>query len=35
LSLLLSFHLSVRAKRGIWSNRVLIRKIGNISFSVY
>ncbi len=28
------FHPSVRAKRGIWSKRVLIRKIGNFSFSV-
>ncbi len=34
LSLLLSFCPSVRAKRGIWSKRVLIRKIGNLSFSV-
>ena len=30
LFLCLSFHLSVRAKRGIWSKRVLIRKIGNL-----
>jgi hypothetical protein len=30
----LSFCPSVRAKRGIWSKRVLIRKIGKFSFSV-
>jgi hypothetical protein len=35
LSLYPSFHLSVRAKRGIWSKRVLIRKIGNFCFSVH
>jgi hypothetical protein len=29
-----SFCLSVRTKRGIWTKRVLIRKIGNFSFSV-
>ncbi len=29
-----SFCLWVRAKRGIWSKRVLIRKIGNFSFSM-
>ncbi len=34
LFLHLSFCLCVRAKRGIWSKRVLIRKIGNFSFSV-
>jgi hypothetical protein len=34
LSLCQLFCLSVRAKRGIWSKRVLIRKIGNLSFSV-
>ncbi len=32
LSLCPSFRLSVRAKRGIWSKRVLIRKIGNFFF---
>jgi hypothetical protein len=30
-----SFCLCVRAKRGIWSKRVLIRKIGIFSFSVH
>jgi hypothetical protein len=35
LSLRPSYCLSVRAKRGIWSKRVLIRKIGNFSFSVH
>jgi hypothetical protein len=30
----LQFCLSVRANRGMWSKRVLIRKIGNFSFSV-
>ncbi len=34
LSLRLSFCLSVRAKRGIWSKRVLIKKIGIFSSSV-
>jgi hypothetical protein len=34
LFLCLSFCLSVRAKRGIWSKKVLIKKIGNFSFSV-
>jgi hypothetical protein len=34
LSLCRWFCLSVRAKRGIWSKRVLIRKIGSLSFSV-
>jgi hypothetical protein len=28
-SLCPSFHLSIRAKRGIWSKRVLIRKVGH------
>ncbi len=35
LSLHQSFRPSVRAKRGIWSKRVLIRKIGNFSISVH
>ncbi len=35
LFLRLSFCLSVRAKKGIWSKQVLIRKIGNFSFSVH
>jgi hypothetical protein len=30
-----SFCPSIRAKRGIWIKRVLIRKIGNFSFSVH
>ncbi len=34
LFLCLSFCPSIRAKRGIWSKRVLIKKIGNFSFSV-
>ncbi len=34
LFLCLSFWLSVRAKRGIWSKRVFMRMIGNLSFSV-
>ncbi len=34
LFLCLSFCPSVRAKRGIWSKRVLLRKIGTISYSV-
>ncbi len=34
-SLCPSFHLSVRAKRGIWSKRVLMRKIGNFSFGMH
>jgi hypothetical protein len=35
LFLHLSFYLSVRAKRGIWSKRVFMRTNGNYSFSVH